>query len=337
MNKQLKTQGQYVAELRKYLPKEAFQPASYKVISSFIHVGIIFLFYYLFLQTNNYVIYFLFALIMGHSLACLGFLAHELSHNAVIRNSFKYPLETFLWGLNLIPVSMWRVLHNETHHHNMNTKNDPDRQFLASEQGLATKWYTKIFYPNKASLKWNFLVGFHFVPYILKNVGAVFYTKGKPEIVPRKPLYSKNDVWKITLELLFIVGFQVALFFFLGGLIKYLFASIIPVFIASSILMIYIFTNHFLNPICEISDPLATTTSVQVPKLFDKLYHNFSYHTEHHLFPSINSDYYPKISQLLKEKYPDIYNHIPIGDAWQKLWENSLYVKDEEIRKTNTK
>lgn len=332
MSEQLKTQSQYVAELRKHLPKEAFKPAGYKVLFRFLHVALIFFFYYLFLQTNSYGAYILFPLIIGHSLACLGFLAHELSHNAIIRTNLKYPLETFLWGLNLIPASMWRRLHNETHHHHTNTPQDPDRQFLEREKGMATKWYTQLFYPNKSSLKWNFLVGFHFVPYILKNISAVFFSKGKPSIVPRKPNYSSNDVWKVCLELLFIIGFQIILYLFFGDLVKYLFAAIIPVFIASSILMVYIFTNHFLNPICEVSDPLVTTTSVKVPKLFDKLHHNFSYHTEHHLFPSINSDYYPQVSELLKEKYAASYNYIPIGQAWKRLWDNSLYIKDEDIR-----
>jgi fatty acid desaturase len=67
----------------------------------------------------------------------------------------------------------------------------------------------------------------------------------------------------------------------------------------------HFFTNHFIKPLREGNDPLVASTSVLVPDLFNRLHFNFSYHTEHHVFPNINSDYYPLVSELLKERYSD--------------------------------
>jgi fatty acid desaturase len=73
------------------------------------------------------------------------------------------------------------------------------------------------------------------------------------------------------------------------------------------------------------SDPLVTTTSVVVHPIFDLLHLNFSYHTEHHLFPGMNSDYYPKVSRLLMQEYENRYNRITFSDAWNRLWKMHMY------------
>jgi fatty acid desaturase len=119
-----------------------------------------------------------------------------------------------------------------------------------------------------------------------------------------------------------IITFQYAIFHFVGDdFERFLFASPVAILITSSIAMSYIFTNHFLNPLSARSDPLATTTSIVVYRLFDRLHLNFSYHTEHHIFPGMNSDYYPKVSHLLKDYYGNRYNRIGFGDAWNRLSE----------------
>ena len=106
------------------------------------------------------------------------------------------------------------------------------------------------------------------------------------------------------------------------------FASPIALLITSSIVMSYIFTNHLLNPLSKKSDPFVSTTSLVVYRIFDRLHLNFSYHTEHHLFPGMNSDYYPILSNLLTELYGDRYRRIDFGDAWNRLWKIQIYAAD---------
>ena len=84
--------------------------------------------------------------------------------------------------------------------------------------------------------------------------------------------------------------------------------------------MAYVFTNHFLNPISHEHDPLSGTTSVRVPRFFDRLHSHFSFHTEHHLFPALNSDYYPLVSDALKTEAPHAYRQIEFSEAWRQLW-----------------
>ena len=43
--------------------------------------------------------------------------------------------------------------------------------------------------------------------------------------------------------------------------------------------------------------------TVTVPKVCDYLHSNFSYHTEHHLFPNIHPKYYPLISGLIQRHF----------------------------------
>ncbi|HRE84661.1 MAG TPA: fatty acid desaturase, partial [Opitutaceae bacterium] len=68
---------------------------------------------------------------IGHSIACLGFYAHDLSHGTILRaGRLSRVFETLLWTLAAVPATMWRRVHNATHHVETNTVGDPDRWFL---------------------------------------------------------------------------------------------------------------------------------------------------------------------------------------------------------------
>jgi fatty acid desaturase len=119
---------------------------------------------------------------------------------------------------------------------------------------------------------------------------------------------------------------QIGIFLAVGGqCLPYLFAGH---FLVLSLLLLswHFFTNHFIKPLCEGNDPLVASTSVLVPDLFNRLHFNFSYHTEHHVFPNINSDYYPLVSELLKERYSDRYNQLPLGEAWRQLRQHEEFL-----------
>jgi fatty acid desaturase len=77
------------------------------------------------------------------------------------------------------------------------------------------------------------------------------------------------------------------------------------------------------------NDPLLNSASIKVAKLFDQLHLNFSYHTEHHIFPGINSDYYPLVQELLKTYYPERFNLLGAGEAWYLLRHTPRHYKNE--------
>jgi fatty acid desaturase len=323
---QMLVASDYTRELRALLPASAFVAAPRKLWLLLAHLVIVICGYLGFRHSTSVIAFGLLALLIGHAMACIAFLTHELSHNTIVRS--RYPLEVFFWALNLIPATVWRRVHNQAHHIHANTTEDPDRKYLASEDSVVTRWYSRIFYPHRHTVRWNPLVAFHFVPYILRNTLAAFYPNSrKPALVPFKPFYTPRQRISVLAELLAIVIIQIVVFHLVGSRWSaYLWASLAVVLITSAIVMAYVFTNHFLNPLAEITDPLTTTTSVVVSPLCDLLHSNFSYHTEHHLFPHMNSDFYPEVSKILEQRYPDRYYRVPIGEAWHLLWMGDQYV-----------
>jgi fatty acid desaturase len=218
-------------------------------------------------------------------------------------------------------------------HLHTNSFGDPDRQFLSSEACRLRLWYSRIFYPNRKSSKWNFGVRLHFVVYIVRNTITAYYPKRtKPTLVPAKPDYTRADRITVSLELIAILVLQFVIFKVVNSSFsRFIFASPISVLITSSIVMSYIFTNHFLNPPSKTTDALANTTSVIVHPIFDRLHFNFSYHTEHHIFPGMNSNFYPILSNLLKDLYGDSYHRLHFADAWNCLWKIPIYASDDNL------
>ncbi len=299
-----------------------------------LHLVLVFSGYLLFRQTTSIWAWILSSLLIGHSLACLAFIAHDVSHNAVVRGkTSRWLLEILLWGLNLIPPTVWHRVHNQTHHLETNTVSDPDRAFLESEQTSVTRTYTRIFYPNRqASLQHPFVL-VHFVAYIARNVIAALLPGGaKPSVVPYKPAFSLRQRIATVVEIGILGLLQYGIWLLVGAdLWRFLCASLIPIFISSSVVMLYVFTNHFLNPLCEHSDPLVGSTSVIVPSWMDWLHDNFSYHTEHHVFPSVNPRYYPEVSRLLAEHFPQRYNRIHLREAWRRLWQQEEFIREDGV------
>lgn len=256
------------------------------------------------------------------ALSCLAFAAHDLAHGSILRGGCTQELaELFFWSLLLVSPTMWRRLHNQTHHVHYSTPQDPDRPFLQGEECVSTCWYVWVFYPNAEFVPWNPFVFVHFVSYIVRNtVAALLPPHRRPAVVTNRPDYLAGDTRRIALELGFIVALQTGLWWLAGCGGPALVMLVGAQLGTSAVTMTYIFTNHFLNPISHEVDPIGGSTSVIVPAWLDRIHSNFSYHTEHHIFPTLNSDYYPLVSQHLSAKFPDAYRRIPILGAWRQLW-----------------
>jgi len=322
----------YVRELRPLLPAEAFaaQPSQLWVILG--HYLIVITGFLLLRLQPQWGLCILASLLIGHSFGCIGFLAHDLSHNSIVKNrTVRSVLEAFLWATILIPATMWKRVHNQSHHVETNTLNDPDRECLESEKRFSTLLYSRTFYPHRKTIRWNPMVGFHLIPYVIRNVvAALFQGVTEPVIVPFTPIYSLRQRVTIFLELLLALGMQVGVFFAVGGRWReWVWASPSAYLVTSTVVMAYIFTNHFLNPLCEHSDPVVGSTSVEVPKFFDVLHDNFSYHTEHHLFPGMNPKYYPLVCRLLRDKFSNRYNRLSLWEAWRRLWDREEFIHTE--------
>ena len=332
---ELKTHSDYVSVLRPLLPPEAFAPQPRHLGRIAVHLIIVGAGYAAMRFTPSPWLWPLLGIVIGHSVACLALLAHDVSHSGVVRSGpLKTGIEIVLWGLNVIPPTMWRRLHNQTHHVETNTVHDTDRLYRRSEETRWTRLYTRLFFPTAHTLAGAPVVLVHFVTYIVRHLVTVFLPgRHKPSIVTHKPDYSARDKARIAAELFAIGLMQWGIFAAVDGGWRFFWASPFAVCVASSVVMAYVWTNHLLNPLCEHTDPLAGSTSVIVPKWADWLHDNFSYHTEHHVFPTMNPRFYPEVSRLLQEHFPDRYQRLPFAEAWRRIWQGGEFIVERDGRK----
>jgi fatty acid desaturase len=311
----------YVRALRPLLPAEAFRPNGWAYAPITIHLAIVIAGWIL----TRHVAHGwwpLIGLVVGNSVSALAFLAHDVSHRSVTTNKFLlYPTELVLWALILIPATLWRRVH-ATHHANTNSDADPERRFLESEMSLTGLVAAATLFPNK-TLRYNLLVLLYWVTFAWRHVVAMLFPgDSKPDFVTAKPRYSTDARVRIIGEVLFIVAFQFALSKFVHG--AYFWVGLFPVVVASAVVSCYGFTAHGLKPIDDGRDVLAASTTVTVPEICNALHSNVSYHSEHHLFPTMSSRFYPLVSDLFRTHFPDRYHCIPLADAWSGLWRNAI-------------
>jgi fatty acid desaturase len=310
----------YVKSLRPNLPPDAFRPDPRGYLRIGLHFGIS-IAGFVALRASPHAWWPLIGLVIANSAAALPFLGHDLSHRTIVTHRYLlYPTELVLWSLLFVPVTLWRRLHN-AHHVHVNSYGDPDRAYLTSDRGLSPIVTAALLYPNRIT-RYNPLCALHFLAYPLRHGIAALFFSGSPSFVAANPVSSVRDKITILLEILFVVAVQGLIAYFVHG--AYLWASVVPGLMASAVSSWYFFTNHRLQQFHNSDDVLASTTSVTVPRICDFLHSNFSYHTEHHLFPAMNSKYYPMVSMLLQAHFPDRYHRVPMAAAWSKLWRNPI-------------
>lgn len=322
--------GYYTKSLKYCLTSKAIKPATYKLGIMTFYLAIIIYIFISLRATDNFWFVALLSIPIGVLYASIFTYCHELSHGTIVKNKkLLYFTELLFWSINYMPSTLWRKVHNSNHHINTNNYKDPDRRTFKSEKSKSSLIYNLFIYPNRV-LKYSITVGFAMIFYTWKHVFAAFYSDDKkPLIVTFKPIYSFKEKKKIAFELLFILLYQILLVLIVGSFAKYLLISLISYYISSLILISLIVTQHLINPhFKEASDPVLNSTSIKLPKILDFLVDYHSYHTEHHIFPGINFDYYPIVSKALQEHYPRKYNRIKFLTALKKAYSYDILIDD---------
>jgi len=319
-----------LAELRRSLPAEATQRTPSRALWMALHAAVVFASFHLASRYPGPVSVVVAIVVAGHALVCLGFLSHDLGHGSILaRGNLREAVEVLAWGLNLVSRTLWHKVHNQTHHVHFGTLRDPDRQFVESERGPSAWAYSAFLLPNRGAV-FPPLIVMQLIFYNARNLLAAFYVQGKkPAFVPAVPKYTLRDKASIVIDLMAGAALQVALCAVTGFDVRLHLAIAAGAYaVASGLSMWYILTNHALLPVRESPSILGGCTSVRVPRWCDALHCNFSFHTEHHLFPGLNSRFYPAVSRLLAERFPDQYQRVPIGAAWRDLWKNPMFARD---------
>lgn len=251
------------------------------------------------------------SLLIGHSFAGVAFVGHEVLHGAVLRSRKASHL---IGWFCLLPFTvsprLWKAWHNRVHHGNtMIPGIDPDA-YPTMERYRSSK--TVQVAERFALAKGN--------PFGWVSVVAGFTLQHAQILIGagREKFLSRREHLLAISETLAGVAAWGTLAYFIGPR-AFLFAYVIPLFIANTIAMGYILTNHHLNPLNEVNDPLYNSLTVTVPRFFEVLHSSFGLHVEHHLFPAMSSTHAHAVRKLLQEKWPERYQSMPILEAINRL------------------
>ncbi|HEY6970690.1 MAG TPA: fatty acid desaturase [Candidatus Angelobacter sp.] len=249
-----------------------------------------------------------FSLVIGVAFTCIGILAHEVLHGSVVEARWlRRVLGTVcLAPLNLGPV-FWMMWHNTHHAHTQDPLRDPDN------------WGTTVDLPKEPGMRFlRRFTGPHSLIFpILLCTGVSGHGAALLFLTQRQMNRRQRIVTLI--EFFLPLGFWVFLGLWLGW-VHWVFFYLIPLLIANLIINSFVVTNHFLNPLDDGGDPLASSLTVTTYRWLERLLLNFNYHAEHHLLPGINPKYAPQVTRLLQELWPDRYQQMSHRKALLAVW-----------------
>jgi fatty acid desaturase len=332
--------AEYVKKLQPLLPNEAFLPDLSKGWILVINLAILGLGWAIATHLDRWDWYWLWlylplSVVMGNSVIVLLFSCHDLMHGSAMRHSWLFRLASLL-GLSILwmPPTLWRAVHIREHHRNTNSALDPDRNYLYRQPKTWGKWIQNRFVPSVEVNPFWLTIGMAHAwgVHTFRNLTSVLlFNTGLVRYVPAAFKVSQRERWAIATELVLIAIIHLSILSYLQfDPLKLILSYFLPIWLGYAGVMFYVYTNHMLSPMTAINDPLINSVSLQVPKLFDVLHFNFSYHTEHHIFPGINSDYYPQVQALLLLHYPKRFHLLPFNRVWQTMLDTPRHYLDDQ-------
>lgn len=308
---ELRGAGWYTRVISDNLPSEAFKPVPRR-----LWWGVLFLTWaavpigLVWVLDLPIAVNFSLSLLIGMGFAGLGFLGHEILHGSVVRTAWlRDLLGAIAFGQFMLGPKLWRKWHNMEHHaHTQDEHTDPDAM------GTMEQFYRR---PGLRFL-------YRLPPWIRSTITflsfSFFFSTHSLLMLKRYHPVFRPGERRIVLAQLAVPALVWAGLLMAMGPAKWAFAYLIPLMIANFVVICYISTNHQLNPLTAVNDPLANSLSVSVPTWVDVIHLNFSHHTEHHLFPGVNPKWAPLIKAQLKRHFPGQYHEMPFLQALLTLW-----------------
>ncbi|MBX3023908.1 fatty acid desaturase [bacterium] len=318
------TVQEYARALRPHLPAEIFRPRPARLGWLPAHLAVIIgLAAYIVGGQPPWYVALACALVAGHSWACLGFLAHEVLHHAVVRNRAVERLVGYC-GLLIFCLSptLWIAWHNQQHHGNTGSPAaDPDHfGTLASWRESAADRVVVDIAPGSRRKRSALFLFFTFS--VHSAIVLLAHSR-------RGDYYARVSRRTVYLETAAMVAFWLAVAVAVGAW-SFLFIGIVPALIANAVAMSYIATNHFLNPLTAINDPLVNSLSVRGPRWVEWLHLHFGYHVEHHIFPTVSARHGRTVRAALVRLYGDRYLSLPHGRALRLLYTRPKVHRDHD-------
>ena len=314
-------QSTYVRELRPELPAEVFEPATSRLALVPWHLTIVAI--ATVAITSGRVPWLalpLLSLVIGLSFATLTFVAHEAVHGGIVRGR---TLRHVVGWIGFLPFTLsprlWAAWHDRVHHANANTAEDPDRYPALAEYEAShrVRLFTDAF--SLCGRRWRGAL----------SLVLGFSVQSAHQLVAARRLgYLKSTAFAFAIAET-LAGMTVwAIIAAAVGFVAFLFVFVIPLLVANAIVMAFILTNHSLSPRVEINDPLVSGLSVTAPRWVEWITLQFGYHVEHHLFPAMSSRHARRVRGLLRERWPQRYQSMPIAKALRELYRSARVYKD---------
>lgn len=310
---QLQSIASYARELKPILAPDTFAPARSRLLWLPVHLAVVTLTTWA--LAAGWVSFWLAplgSLLIGCSFAGMAFVAHETLHGAIVRGSRKRQLVGWLAFLPFtLSPRLWIAWHNRIHHGHANQPVlDPDSNPSLAQyrESSSVRFVTDHLTPGRDRFTGvvGLLVGF------TGQSGQILINARRRGILTQA---SHRRAWIETL-----LGLAVwAIVLGLVGPVTFLFTFIVPLIVANSIVMAFIFTNHGLSPVTATNDPLANSLSVTAPRLVEWLTLGFGYHVEHHLFPAMSSRHAPALRANLLTLWPERYQSMSLAAALRAL------------------
>jgi fatty acid desaturase len=312
----------YAREIRPLLRPGVFAPAHSRLLWLPAHLAIIG-----FLSTvlaNHWVSWLLapvLSLVIGLSFGGLTFLGHETLHGAVVRQRGLRKIVGFLGFLPfVISPRLWVAWHNKVHHGNTNRAGvDPDAYPTLDEYGQSRSVRIATDYgaPGRRRLRGalSLLIGFS-----VQSTHMLF-------VAGKRGYLSRREHARAITETLLGIGIWATLAWLIGPL-PFLFAFALPLVVANVIVMAFILTNHSLSPLTGVNDALANSLSVTTPRVIEWLTLGFGFHVEHHIFAAMSARHAPELRDVLRARFPEQYQSMPLARALLALHHSARVYKD---------
>jgi len=314
-------QANYVREVRTELPAEAFEPATSRLAFVPVHLGVIAIsIVAIAAGWVPWLLVPLISLVIGASFAGLTFIAHEAVHGGIVRNrTVRHVVGWFGFMPFMLSPRLWASWHDRVHHANANLVDDPDMYPTLAEYHASGRIR---FFVDSFSLggrRWrgglSLILGF-----TVQSAHQLIAARRLGFLKPRAfgfalaETFAGVAVWATVAALV--------------GFVPFLFVYVLPLLIANVIVMSFILTNHGLSPRVEINDPLVSGLSVTAPRWIESLTLQFGYHVEHHLFPAMSSRHARRVREILRRRWPQRYQSMPLRRALAELHRTARIYKD---------
>jgi fatty acid desaturase len=320
---ELLTVSAYVREVKPLLPESAFAPARSRALWVPVHYTIIALLAWaLASHSVPWLLWPVVAVVIGACMAGVVFVGHEAMHGGVVRGRMTIRVVGWLCFLPFfVSPQLWMAWHNRVHHNHCGQPGiDPDMYptLAEYESCRGARIMADYFGLGRKRLAGAASLLFGFTGQSLQMLFKARQTRVLPPHLHRRAI----------IETLAGVAVWTAVGFLVGPL-AFVFVYVIPLVVANTIVMTFIMTNHNLSPLSPINDPLVNSLSVTLPRVLEWLTLDFGFHVEHHLFPTMSTRHGRAVREVLRARFPERYQSLPLPTAIRRLHNTARVYRDD--------